>query len=70
MCPVCVANAANAAMAAGGAVSSGGAAAFAFRMFRAKWILKTNRWKNSTKRRNENGYTGEQERVSESRVAS
>jgi len=67
MCPVCVA---NAAMAAGGAVSSGGAAAIAFRIFRAKWILKMNRWTNPAKRRNENGYTGEQERVSESRVAS
>lgn len=66
MCPVCVA---NAAMAAGGAVSSGGAAALAFRIFRAKWIVRTKRWTNSTKRRNENGYTGEQERVTESRVA-
>ena len=66
ICPVCVA---NATMAAGGAMSSGGAAAVAFKIFRAKWILKTNRWKNSAKRRDENGYTGEQERIRESRVA-
>lgn len=66
MCPVCVA---NAAMAAGAAVSSGGVAALAVRIFRTNWVSKSNRWNNATNRRNENGYTGEQERVSENRVA-
>jgi len=66
ICPVCIT---NAALTAGGAVSGGGFAAMAFRILRAKRVLSFNRWKNRRERKNEHGYTGEQERVPESRVA-
>ena len=66
ICPVCIA---NATLTAGSAVSGGGFAAMAFRILRAKRVLSFDRWKNRAERRNEHGYSGEHERVPESRVA-
>jgi len=66
ICPVCIA---NAALTAGGAVSGGGFAAMAFKIFRARRIVNIDRWKNRAERRNEHDYSGEQERVMENRVA-
>jgi hypothetical protein len=66
ICPVCIA---NAALTAGSAISGGGFAAMAFKILRAGHVLKFGNRKDLAERRNENGHTGEQERVSESRVA-
>jgi len=66
ICPVCVA---NAALTAGSALSGGGFAAMAFKIFRGGPLLRFGQRKNKAERKNENGYGGEQGRVPQSRVA-
>ena len=66
MCPVC---AANAALAVTSVTSTGGVTALAFRIFHWKRNAKALQPKRQIQRRGEHGYTGEQERVSESRIA-